>query len=172
MRIEDVFCYQQPTVIMEAPYGAFQKMKDTVSSKAGGLVGGGQEAAGNKESGELANQLYKEFKKYVGQVAGRGQKFIEAKHLIDFLGNKNMNADIGKQPDEMISPKDAQTMIMNSTRQSKQVKPKAQPQQQTNQSKPAATGSEGKAKVDNSAVEMLQGLSDTDRQKLIQYLSK
>ena len=63
MRIEDVFSYREP--IMEAPYGVFQNMKDTVSSKIGGVVGKGQEAEGNKEAGQAANELYKQFKNYV-----------------------------------------------------------------------------------------------------------
>lgn len=117
MRIEDIFNYREP--VMEAPYGAFQNVKDTVASKFGG-----QEAAGNKEVGTEANTLYSGFKKYVGQVSGPGQKFIEAEHLIDYLESKGVNANIGKKPSDKITPKEAEQLILQAVRNSKRVQPK------------------------------------------------
>lgn len=158
MRIEDIYNYREP--IMEAPYGAFQNVKDTVSSKFGS-----DEAKGNKEAGGQANATYKEFKGYVGKVAGRGQKFIEAEHLIDFLKSKGMNADIGKQPQDKITPQQAEQLIMKATRSGMRVKP-AEPkaQQKTQQAAPQQA-------PDNELSQQIRKLSAEERTALQKLLA-
>lgn len=156
MRIEDVFNYREP--VMEAPYSAFQKVKDTVGSKFGST-----EATGNKEAGTLANQIYSEFRGYVGRVAGRGQKFIDAKHLMDFLQHKGLNSQFGKQPTDKITPDQAQQIIMKAVR--------ANMQHQAADAKPSAKQAAPQSTSSNELSQQISQLTPEERSALQKLLA-
>lgn len=180
MRIEEVYGYQA-NVIMEAPYGAFQRMKDKATSKVKGIGGGGQREKGNIQSGEKANRLYNGFKTYVGRVLGPGHKEVEGKYLINFLqGQKLDTADV--DVGGMYKPKEVQTIIMQAARNTMmydeptqqaqpQAGPKAKPKSNVKSAQPEqAVATEPEVSQAVPADNEFSSLSDEDRQLLLSLL--
>lgn len=172
MRVEDVFGYQRLNEGPFGPYGVTQKAKDSAVAKVKGVFGGGQREQGNMAAGAKANDLYKDFKRYIGQVVGSGQKYVEAQHLMNWAKSKKLNPSVVQQgPQDYITPADAKNYIMTMARASAaysepeqkaapQQEPAKQPAQQKEQPRPEA------ASVSSLGMQ----LSPEDRQKLYRML--
>lgn len=192
MRLDDLYSYNSAETLSEAPYGMMDKMKDKVKSK---MPFADREAAkGRQDSGQLANQTHKEWRRYAGKVAG-GQKQIDSQHLIDFLGSKGMPVD-GIQPGQFLSPKDTESMVMKAAQGAGQVKAApAQPRRANPETKTKPQNNEPQASPKpgdttdtypeaskpapqpqaapvggNDLMGQLRGMSAEDRRKIAKYM--
>lgn len=189
MRLDDLYSYNSAQTLNEAPYGMMDKMKDKVKSKMPFVD---REAAkGRQDSGQLANQTHKEWRRYAGKVAG-GEKQIDSQHLIDFLGSKGMPTD-GIQPGQFLSPKDTESMVMKAAQGAGQAKP-AQPRRTNPETKTKPQNNEPQASPKpgdttdtypeasrpasrpqaptsgNDLMSQLRGMSAEDRRKIAKYM--
>lgn len=172
MRVEDVFGYQRLNEGPFGPYGVTQKAKDAAVSKVKGVFGGGQREEGNMAAGAKANDLYKDFKRYVGQVVGSGQKYVEAQHLANWAKSKKLDSSVIQQgAQDYITPNDAKKYIMAMARSSAAY---SEPAQGEPSSQPAQAAPKQSAKKQPQAAPQIPnddlGLSDEERQKLYQML--
>ena len=176
MRIEELFGSKQLNEGPFGPYSVTQRMKDATVAKAKGVFGGGQREQGNMAVGEKANQLYKDFKRYIGQVIGPGHKYVEAKHLINWMKTKKLDSSVvDRGPEDFITPGDAQKLIMASARKTaggtQQEQPQAAPAQQAQGDQaPAQARAEPKAKgsgdLKSQIASIIKGLSPEEKQAL------
>lgn len=176
MRIEELFGSKQLNEGPFGPYGVTQRMKDATVAKAKGVFGGGQREQGNMAVGEKANQLYKDFKRYIGQVIGPGHKYVEAQHLINWMKTKKLDSSVvDRGPEDFITPGDAQKLIMASARKTaggtQQEQPQAAPAQQAQGDQaPAQARAEPKAKesgdLKSQIASIIKGLSPEEKQAL------
>ena len=171
MRIEELYSSQQLNEGPFGPYGVTQKMKDATVAKAKGVFGGGQREQGNMAVGAKANDLYKDFKRYIGQVVGSGHKYVEAQHLINWIKSKKMDPSIvDRGPEDFITPSDAQKYIMAAARKNASgVAPQANPEGQPT---PQEQQPAGKPAPKAGGPSFLDSLSPEDRQKLIKLLQQ
>ena len=139
MRIEELFGSKQLNEGPFGPYGVTQRMKDATVAKAKGVFGGGQREQGNMAVGEKANQLYKDFKRYIGQVIGPGHKYVETQHLTNWMKTKKLDSSVvDRGPEDFITPGDAQKYIFASARKTAGGATQEQPQARA---EPKAKGS-------------------------------
>ena len=174
MRIEELFGSKQLNEGPFGPYGVTQKMKDATVAKAKGVFGGGQREQGNMAVGEKANQLYKDFKRYIGQVVGPGHKYVETQHLTNWMKTKKLNSSVvDRGPEDFITPSDAQKYIMASARKTASGVPQEQPQAaQSAQGDQAPEQARAEPKAQGSGdriaqiKSLIKSLSPEEKQKL------
>ena len=175
MRIEELFVSKQLNEGPFGPYGVTQRMKDATVAKAKGVFGGGQREQGNMAVGEKANQLYKDFKRYIGQVIGPGHKYVETQHLTNWMKTKKLDSSVvDRGPEDFITPGDAQKYIFASARKTAggatQEQTQAAPAQAQGDQAPAQARAEPKAKgsgdLKSQIASIIKGLSPEEKQAL------
>ena len=170
MHLNELFVYTTPKErIDEAPYGMANKIKDKMN------IFDREGSKGNKEVGERANEMMKRFKRYVGQVKGPGTKEIEPNILTDFLSNNGMDPSIvTHQPNQYLTPKDAEQYMMKAARA--QAAQAARPQQQNQRSDRPHDDSEydqeDLSRIAKQGLNSLKKLSDDDLQAMIDALTR
>ena len=168
MRIEELFGSKQLNEGPFGPYGVTQRIKDATVAKAKGVFGGGQREQGNMAVGEKANQLYKDFKRYIGQVIGPGHKYVETQHLTNWMKTKKLDSSVvDRGPEDFVTPADAQKYIMASARKTaggtQQEQPQPSPAQQSQGDQaPAQGGQDLKTKF----AAFISGLTPEEKQQL------
>lgn len=192
MRIEEVFMYQTPEIVMEAPYSMSQSMADKAKGSLKGVFGGGQEEQGQREAGKKANVLFKELRRYIGQTMGKGQTSVPADIIQSFLKSKGLPADLTQQTYTVDEAGKAVLTAVRSGFQGKQYQePEQAPAQQSTQQPPAkapvdeptdnvaakpadayASKPTGNAPSDLSIHPAIAQLSTRDRKSLIDALRK
>ena len=166
MRIEELFGSKQLNEGPFGPYGVTQRIKDATVAKAKGVFGGGQREQGNMAVGEKANQLYKDFKRYIGQVIGPGHKYVEAQHLINWMKTKKMDSSVvDRGPEDFITPGDAQKLIMASARKTAGGTQQAQGDQAPAQAR-AEPKAKGSGDLKSQIASIIKGLSPEEKQAL------
>lgn len=183
MRLEDIYDFtylnesKRPQNSLEQlneferPYSRTAAAKDKVVGRVKSFFGGGEKEQGNAETGEMANGYYKDFKHYVGTQGLAGKSMIEAQVLIDWMNGRGFDASVvQKQPQDLISPKEAAEMILVGSRKKKRLgQAPAAPTTSPTQA-PPATPKPAPSDSNTKLIDILTTLSATDRAKLISYL--
>jgi hypothetical protein len=145
------------------------------------MFGSGQVEAGAKESGELANRLWVEFKKMIGRKYGKSQQSVPYADVATFFKhNKLDTAPLGTNDRMSFSPKDvgnallqaARTQVMSQYDSGEEQQGQAKPEDQPNQSQGAPTGTPQSTGTGGTDLEtQLSSLSDAERNQLLSMLS-
>ena len=166
MRIEELFGSKQLNEGPFGPYSVTQRMKDATVAKAKGVFGGGQREQGNMAVGEKANQLYKDFKRYIGQVIGPGHKYVETQHLTNWMKTKKLDSSVvDRDPEDFITPGDAQKYIFASARKTAGGTQQAQGDQAPAQAR-AEPKAKGSGDLKSQIASIIKGLSPEEKQAL------
>ncbi|AUS02968.1 hypothetical protein NVP2275O_387 [Vibrio phage 2.275.O._10N.286.54.E11] len=181
MKLDEVFALtpNQKQRMDEAPYGLGAKAKDKAVGGLKGLFGSGQEQQGNQEAGAKANSLMKQFKQYVGRVAGSGKKTIDVQHLFDFLEGKGINSSFVEefQSGDEITPKQAEGIMLQAARNTfRRSNPAQAPLQRKGQPVASTTDhkepevKKPKTPSVDSILDSIHALSEDDLQELLSKL--
>lgn len=170
MLLEELYNDNNQLNEFNRPYGMVQNAKDTVKSAVKGVFGGGQREQGNKDAGTMANEYFKEFKRYAGTQGAAGKSMIDIKILKDWIKGMGIDYEINIPDGRLISPQEASAQILNATRAKLSYgslnKQKEQPKQA--EQKPA----EPQKTRSNSIVDKIRSLSDEERQELVAILKQ
>lgn len=103
----------------ERPYSRTRSAVDSIKGSAKGLVGSGQVEQGAQEIGQQANQLWNDFKRYVGRKYGNQPKSVTYQDVANFFkGNQLDVAQLGANQNRSFQPKDVGQAILKAVRAS------------------------------------------------------
>lgn len=174
----------------ERPYSRSQESMDDVKGKVKGFFGSGQVEQGAAETGRMANKLWAEFKRAIGQKYGASQKSVPFSDVKAFFDANELDTSVlGKNERMQFTPKDVGQAILQASRNymnqlgaegRKKLDQPPQSKQQSSQdsevngseevSKPSPS-SEDKQAALSPLKGQLSSLSAEDRQKLLRMLS-
>lgn len=173
---------QEP--LNERPYSRTQSAIDTAKGKVKGMFGSGQVEQGAQQSGQQANQLWADFKRYIGRKYGSHPQSVPYGDVAAFFKGNNLDTKfLGNNDRRSFTPKDVGTAILAAARdmadEYKQDEPKQeQPSSQgQGESQPQSSGNSGQGEPAQSSGsgQGLQGqlasLSPADRAKLLKLIA-
>jgi len=140
MLIDELFESSQLNEL--SPYGTIDQAKDSLVSKAKGVFGGGQTEEGNIQAGQLANEYYKQLKRYVGKTMGTGVNLIPYNVLYKFMSGTKLGVDkLNQAKRQQYTTREAAAIILAAARDmsdeyADQVPPQDQSQDTTAASQP------------------------------------
>lgn len=174
----------QPEPLNERPYSRTQSAIDSAKGKVKGMFGSGQVEQGAQESGQMANQLWTEFKRYVGRKYGSHPQAVPYADVAAFFkGNKLDTSFLGDNERRSFVPKDVGAALMKAVQKLNtdygddqkpdqnqgQNQNNGQGQSQSQNTPPSNQGQGGNA---GSAIsDRLSSLSSADRAKLLRLIS-
>lgn len=177
--LEEMFDGQQEP-LNERPYSRSQSAIDSAKGKVKGFFGSGQVEQGAQETGQMANQLWSDFKRYIGRKYGSHPQTVSFGDVSAFFkGNKLDVSFLGTNERRSFTPKDVGAALMKAVQKlntdyaEDENKPKQQGQEQGQEqgqnqgqgdSSPAPTGNDGFKGE-------LSSLSPEDRAKLLRLIS-
>lgn len=182
--LEEMFEGSNSEQLNERPYSRTQSAIDSVKGKAKGVFGSGQMEQGAQEVGSQANQLWMDFKRFIGRKYGKAQASVPFGDVEGFFKQNNLPTKIlGTNTRRSFAPKDVGNAILAAAREMatsdpEQQQPQGQPQQQQQGGgQPAQGQPQGQpqqAPAPQSTAGGLEGklasLSPSDREKLLSML--
>lgn len=187
--LEEMFDGSQEQ-LNERPYSRTQSAIDSVKGKAKGMFGSGQVEQGAQQTGQQANQLWNDFKRYVGRKYGAHPQAVTYADVAAFFkGNKLDTKFLGNNERRSFSPKDVGNAILSAARElgddysNQEDEPEIKPEVKDQSPQPSADNSE-QPSADNSSNPQkgsgagssdlsgrLSSLSASDRAKLLKLIS-
>ena len=171
----------------ERPYGRTQSAIDSAKGKVKGLFGSGQVEQGAQETGQMANQLWADFKRYIGRKYGSHPQAVSYNDVAAFFkGNKLDTSFLGNNERRSFTPKDVGAALMkavqqintdysNEPEQSQSTQSDPQPQQgqgePQDQQPPQPQGQPQGGSNGSALPDRLSSLSADDRAKLLRLIS-
>ena len=181
--------FEDAEPLNERPYSRTQSAIDSAKGGVKGMFGSGQVEAGAKESGELANRLWVEFKRMIGRKYGKAQSSVPYADVAAFFKSNNLDTSgLGSNQNLSFSPKDVGNALLQAARKlttaqynqgsdsAPQPNPQGQPSSSTNTEQPAqeepkssppASGNSQAGGLDSR----LASLSQSEREQLLAMLS-
>lgn len=109
--------FEDAEPLNERPYSRTQSAVDSAKGGVKGMFGSGQVESGAKESGELANRLWVEFKRMIGRKYGKAQSSVPFADVAAFFkSNKLDTSGLGSNPNLSFSPKDVGKALLDAAR--------------------------------------------------------
>lgn len=179
----------QPEPLNERPYSRTQSAIDSAKGKVKGFFGSGQVEQGAQETGQMANQLWADFKRYIGRKYGSHPQSVSYSDVAAFFkGNDLDTSFLGNNERRSFSPKDVGNALMqavqklNTDYEYQKEKQPEQGEEQPEQGQGSEQGSgEGQpqagqgqpqgAGAGSSIPDRLSSLSSADRAKLLRLIS-
>lgn len=176
----------QPEPLNERPYSRTQSAIDSAKGKVKGMFGSGQVEQGAQDSGRQANQLWADFKRYIGRKYGSHPQAVSYNDVAAFFkGNKLDTSFLGNNERRSFSTKDVGNALLQAVQklntdytndeeeapeQDKQGQPQGQPQ---DQGQPSQDNSQGQSQGSGAPAlpDRLSSLSAADRAKLLKLIS-
>ena len=181
----------QPEPLNERPYSRTQSAVDSAKGKVKGFFGSGQVEQGAQEPGQMANQLWSDFTRYIGRKYGSHPQAVPYADVAAFFkGNKLDTSFLGDNERRSFVPKDVGAALMKavqklntdygndaqdqqqsqgSTDQSQGQQGQGQPQGQGQNNPQPSQGQGGNS--GSSVSDRLSSLSPADRAKLLRLIS-
>lgn len=183
--------FEEAEPLNERPYSRTQSAIDSAKGGVKGMFGSGQVEAGAKESGELANRLWVEFKRMIGRKYGKAQSSVPYADVAAFFKSNNLDtSSLGNNQNLSFSPKDVGTALLQAARKlttaqysqgddsASKPQPQGQPSSSTNTEQPAPkqdTPQPAAPAAGNSEAGALDArlasLSQAEREQLLAMLS-
>lgn len=180
--------FEDAEPLNERPYSRTQSAIDSAKGGVKGMFGSGQVEAGAKESGELANRLWVEFKRMIGRKYGKAQSSVPFADVAAFFKSNGLDTSaLGTNQNLSFSPKDVGNALLQAARKqttaqynqgddSAKPQPQGQPSSSTNTEQPKPKEPAQSAPVQgNSEVggieAKLSSLSQAEREQLLAMLS-
>lgn len=168
----------------ERPYGRTQSAIDSAKGKVKGMFGSGQVEQGAQETGQMANQLWADFKRYIGRKYGSHPQAVSYDDVAAFFkGNKLDTSFLGNNQRRSFSTKDVGNALLQAvqklntdyTNEPDEEEQKPQDQNQ-GQPKPEEQQGSGQGQPPQSSgapalPDRLSSLSASDREKLLRLIS-
>lgn len=105
-------------VLNERPYSRTRSAIDAAKGKAKSLVGSGQVEQGAREVGEQANQVWNQFKRYVGRKYGNTPASVPYRDVKQFFEGNNLNTEyLGFNERRTFAPKEVAAIILKAVRE-------------------------------------------------------
>lgn len=178
----------QPEPLNERPYSRTQSAIDSAKGKVKGMFGSGQVEQGAQETGQMANQLWSDFKRYIGRKYGSHPQAVPYADVAAFFkGNKLDTSFLGDNERRSFVPKDVGAALMKAVQKLNtdysndapdQQGGNDQQQGQPQQGQPQGQGqnnpqpSQGQGGNSGSGInDRLSSLSPADRAKLLRLIS-
>ncbi len=179
----------QPEPLNERPYSRTQSAIDSAKGKVKGMFGSGQVEQGAQETGQMANQLWSDFKRYIGRKYGSHPQAVPYSDVAAFFkGNKLDTSFLGDNERRSFVPKDVGTALMKAVQKlntdySDDAKDQqaqdgntdqqqGQPQQGQPQGQNNTQPSQGQGGNTGSNIpDRISSLSASDRAKLLRLIS-
>ncbi len=103
----------QPEPLNERPYSRTQSAIDSAKGKVKGFFGSGQVEQGAQETGQMANQLWADFKRYIGRKYGSHPQSVSYADVAAFFkGNDLDTSFLGNNERRSFNPKDVGSALM------------------------------------------------------------
>lgn len=173
---------QEP--LNERPYSRTQSAIDTAKGKVKGMFGSGQVEQGAQQSGQQANQLWADFKRYIGRKYGSHPQSVPYGDVAAFFKGNNLDTKfLGNNDRRSFTPKDVGTAILAAARDMADEYKQDEPEQEQpssqgqGESQPQSSGNSGQGEPAQSSGsgQGLQGqlasLSPADRAKLLKLIA-
>lgn len=175
----------QPEPLNERPYSRTQSAIDQAKGKVKGFFGSGQVEQGAQETGQMANQLWNNFKRYIGRKYGSHPQSVPYADVAAFFkGNKLDTSFLGDNTRRGFTPKDVGAALMKAAQKyntdyaSDEDFPEDKPNQQNQQNQPSQPTQSNNSQqpeqqnTGNASVpDKLASLSPADRAKLLKLIS-
>lgn len=178
----------QPEPLNERPYSRTQSAIDSAKGKVKGMFGSGQVEQGAQETGQMANQLWSDFKRYVGRKYGSHPQSVPYADVAAFFkGNKLDTSFLGDNERRSFVPKDVGAALMKAVQKlntdygndAQDQQPahggndqQGQPQNGQSQGQNNPQPSQGQGENSGSGInDRLSSLSPADRAKLLRLIS-
>ena len=172
----------QPEPLNERPYSRTQSAVDSAKGKVKGFFGSGQVEQGAQETGQMANQLLSDFKRYIGRKYGSHPQAVPYADVAAFFkGNKLDTSFLGDNERRSFVPKDVGAALMKAVQKlNTDYGNDAQDQQQSQGSTDQSQGQQGQGQPQgqgqggnsgSSVSDRLSSLSPADRAKLLRLIS-
>lgn len=172
----------------ERPYSRSRESMDDMKGKVKSFFGSGQVEQGAAETGRMANKLWADFKRAIGQKYGAAQKSVPFSDVKSFfIANELDTSVLGTNERMTFTPKDVgQAILQASKNYMNQLgtdarKPQRKPEEQqpspsdevqdTKDVAPATPSQDEKQAALSPLKGQLSSLSAEDRQKLLRMLS-
>lgn len=162
----------------ERPYSRTASAIDSAKGKVKGMFGSGQVEQGAQETGEYANRLWADFKRYVGRKYGTHPKSVTYQDVAAFFKGNGLDMSVlGNNQNRGFSTKDVGQALLKAAQiagddfraEPENEKPKQQPQPT-----PEPAGEPEQAAPQPAPESGFKGqlaaLSDEDRAKLLRML--
>lgn len=145
------------------PYSIARSAIDSVKGKAKSFAGSGQVEQGAREVGEQANQVWNQFKRYVGRKYGTTPASVPYGDVEQFFKGNDLNTELlGVNQRRTFAPKEVASIILSAVREQMNEFPEPKVDKHArvnpNEDEPAANKSEPKA--DNSSADAATGTND------------
>lgn len=175
----------QPEPLNERPYSRTRSAIDSAKGKVKGMFGSGQVEQGAQSTGQQANQLWADFKRYIGGKYGSHPQSVPYKDVAAFFNGNGLDTKfLGNNARRSFTPKDVGNAILAAARESADMySNNGQQQQQQGQSQPQSQGqgqpqgqsqSQGQPQGQPSGGSGFKGrlssLSPADRAKLLKLI--
>ena len=173
----------------ERPYSRSRESMDDMKGKVKSFFGSGQVEQGAAETGRMANKLWAEFKRAIGQKYGASQKSVPFSDVKSFFTANDLDVSVlGNNERMTFTPKDVGQAILQASRTymnqlgtEEKKKTNPVPQEEPKETGSETGGSNEGEKIPPSQDEkqaalsplkgQLSSLSAEDRQKLLRMLS-
>lgn len=108
----------ESTVLNERPYSRTQGAIDKATGKVKGVFGSGQVEQGAAAAGKHANDLWKQFKNYLGQVYGTAPDMVDYNEVENFFEANGLDPKVlGPNTNRKFSPKDVGECLLKAVRE-------------------------------------------------------
>ncbi len=169
----------------ERPYGRTQSAIDSAKGKVKGMFGSGQVEQGAQETGQMANQLWADFKRYIGRKYGSHPQAVSYDDVAAFFkGNKLDTSFLGNNQRRSFSTKDVGNALLqavqklntdytNEPDEEEEQQPQGQNQGQPKPEEQQQGSEQGQSQPSGSPAlpDRLSSLSASDRAKLLKLIS-
>lgn len=182
---------EENQTLNERPYSRTRSAIDSTKGKVKGVFGSGQVEQGAQQTGEQANRLWSDFKRYVGRKYGMHPKSVSFEDVSAFFKGNNLDTSfLGTNARRTFSPKDVGQALLAAAREmndefadqqgdeessepsSPQSKPnRPAPQQEEKPSDEPQQEEPARNAPDNALQTKLSSLSSAERAKLIKLIS-
>ncbi len=178
----------QPEPLNERPYSRTQSAIDSAKGKVKGFFGSGQVEQGAQETGQMANQLWADFKRYIGRKYGSHPQSVSYSDVAAFFkGNDLDTSFLGNNERRSFSPKDVGNALMQAVQKLNtdyEYQKENQPEQSEEQPQQGQGSGEGQPQAGqeqpqpqpqgagSSIPDRLSSLSSADRAKLLKLISE
>jgi hypothetical protein len=178
----------QPEPLNERPYSRTQSAIDSAKGKVKGMFGSGQVEQGAQETGQMANQLWSDFKRYIGRKYGSHPQSVPYADVAAFFNGNNLDTSfLGNNQRRSFVPKDVGAALMKAVQKQNTDYGNQQQGGSTNQPQQGSTNSQGQPQGQgqnnpqpsqgqggnsgSSISGRLSSLSPADRAKLLKLIS-
>lgn len=128
--LEEMFDDERKS-LNERPYSRSRAALDSAKGKVKGAFGSGQVEQGAQQTGELANRLWADFKRYVGTKYGTHPKAVSFEDVSKFFKGNNLDVSaLGSNVRRSFSPQDVGQAILAAARVQNDAYADNEPEQQ------------------------------------------